>query len=90
MLRLFPNIRAADDKYSFRNMQNFLQQLQTLLSEKRKTFSWSFIDTLKCAWNLQHFEKKDESPSLLISEIIVSERRCYWNVKKVLLQNTIR
>ena len=57
-------------------MQNFLQQLQTLLSEKRKTFSGFFIEILKCAWNLEHFEKKDESPSLIISEIIASERGC--------------
>ena len=26
------------------------------------------------------FEKKDECPSLIISEIIVSERVSYWNV----------
>ena len=71
---------TAHDKYSFCNMQNFLQQLQTLLSEKRKTFSGFFIEILKYAWILQDFEKKDDSPSLLISEIIVSERRCYWNV----------
>ena len=71
-------------------MQNFLQQLQTLLSEKRKTFSVFFIAFPKCAWNLEHFEKNDECPSLIISEIIVSERVCYWNVWKVLLQNTIR
>ena len=80
ILRLFPNTRTPDDKYSFRNMQNFLQQFQTLLYEKRKTFSGFFIEILKFAWNLEHFEKKDESPSLLISEIIVSERRCYLNV----------
>ena len=61
-------------------MQNFLQQLQTLLSEKQKTFSGIFIQILKFVWNLQHFEKKDESPNLIISEIIVSERGCYWNV----------
>ena len=71
---------TADDKYSCRNMQNFLQQLQTLLSEKRKGFSGFFIEILKRARNLQHFLKKDESPSLIISGIIVSERRFYWNV----------
>ena len=71
---------TADDKYSFGNMQSFLQQLQTVLSEKRKKFSGFFIPFLKCAWNLEHFEKKDECPSLIISEIIVSERGCYWNV----------
>ena len=25
---------------------------------------------MKCAWNLEHFQKKDEYPSLIISEII--------------------
>ena len=36
------------------------------------------------------FSKKDEYPSLIISEIIDTERRGYLNVWKVLLQNTIR
>ena len=63
---------TADDKYSCRNMQNFLQQVQTLLSQKRQTFSGFFIRFLKFAYNLEHFEKKDEFPSLNISEIIVS------------------
>ena len=71
---------TADDKYSCRNMQNFLEQIQTLLSERRKTCSGFFIEFLKYAWNLEHFEKKDECPSLIISEIIVSERGFYWNV----------
>ena len=80
MLRLCANTLTADDKYSCRNMENFLQQLQTLLYEKRKTFSGFFIAFLKCAWNLEFFEKTDEWPSLIISEIILSERGCYWNV----------
>ena len=49
ILRLFANTLTADDKNSCRNMENFLQQLQTLLSEKRKTFSGFFIAFLKCA-----------------------------------------
>ena len=80
ILWLFAKTLTADDKIPCRNMQYFLQQLQTLLSEKRKTFSWFFIAFLKCAWNLQHLWKKDECPSLIISEIIFSERGCYWNV----------
>ena len=35
---------------------------------------------LKCAWNLEHFEKKDEYPSLIISEIMDCERGGYLNV----------
>ena len=61
-------------------MQNFLQQFQTLLSQKQKTFSGFFIAFVKCAWNLEHFEKKDEYSSLIISEIIDAERRGYLNV----------
>ena len=71
-------------------MQNFPEQFQRPLSQKQKTFSGFFIAFLKCAWNLEHFPKKDEYPSLIISEIIDAERRGYLNVQKVLLQNTIR
>ena len=35
---------------------------------------------VKCAWNLEHFQKKDECPSLIISEIIDAEKRGYLNV----------
>ena len=35
-------------------------------------------------------KKRDEYPNLIISEIIDAERRGYLNVKKALLQNTIR
>ena len=77
---MFANTLTADDKYSFRNMQNFLQQLQTLLSEKRKAYFEFFIEILKYSWNLEHFEKNDENPALIISEIIFWERGWYWNV----------
>ena len=77
ILRLFVNALTADDKYSGSNMQNLQQQFQTLLSQKQKTFSGFFIAFLKCEWNLDHFQKKDEYPSLIISEIIDAERRGY-------------
>ena len=80
ILRHLFNTLTADDKYSCRTMQNFWQQFQTLLSQKRKTLSGFFIEILKCVWNLEDFEKKDECSSLIISEIIVLERGCYWNV----------
>ena len=35
-------------------------------------------------------KKKNEYPSLIIPEIIYAESRGYFNVWKVLLQNTIR
>ena len=80
ILRLFVNALTADGKYSGSNMQNLLQQIQTPLSQKQKTFSWFFIAFLECAWNLEHFEKKDEYPSLIISKIIDAQRRGYLNV----------
>ena len=61
-------------------MQNFPQQFQTPLSQKQKTLSVFLIAFLKYAWNLEHFQKKDEYPSLIISEIIDVERRGYLNV----------
>ena len=80
ILRLFVNALTADDKYSGSNMQNLPQQFQTPLSPKQKTFSGFFIAFLKYAWNLEHFQKKDEYPSLIISEIIDAERSGYLNV----------
>ena len=61
-------------------MQNFPQKLQTPISQKKRFFSGFFIAYLECASNLQHFEQKDEHPSLVISEIIYSERVGYLNV----------
>ena len=61
-------------------MQNFPQELQTPISQKQKIFSRILIAFLECASNLEHFEKKDEHPSLVISENIDSERVGYLNV----------
>ena len=70
MLSLFVNTLTADDKYSRSIMQNLSQQFQTPLSQKQKSF-WAFlIAFLKCAWNLENFQKKGEYPSLIIFEII--------------------
>ena len=74
------NALTADDKYSGSNMQNLPQQFQTPLSQKQNIFSWFFIAFLKCAWNVENFQKKDEYPRLIISEIIDAERRGYLNV----------
>ena len=80
ILRPFVNGLTADGKYSSTNMKNLPQQFQTPLSRKQKTFSEFFIAFPKCAWNLEHFQKKDEYASLTISEIIEAERRGYLNV----------
>ena len=80
ILRPFVNGLTADDKYSSTNMKNLPQQFQTPLSPKQKTFYQFFIALLIWAWNLGHFQKKDEYPSLIISEIVDAQRRGYLNV----------
>ena len=39
-------------------MLSFTQQLEALLSQKQKPFSGFFIAFLKCALNLEHFDRK--------------------------------
>ena len=77
---MFVKTLTADDKSSCSNMQSLPQQFQTPLSQKQKIFSGFFIAFLKCAWNLEHFQKEDEYPSLIISEIIDAEKCGYLNV----------
>ena len=55
-------------------MLNFTQQLEAPLPQKQKTFSRLFLAFLKCALDLENFEKKDEYSSLVISKVIDSER----------------
>ena len=80
IFRLFVNTLTPDEKNSHRYMRIFWQQLQMALSEKGKTFCWFFIAFLKCAWNLEISEKKQEYASLIITEIIASERDVYLSV----------
>ena len=80
MLRLFVSLLTANEWYIRCNMQNFQQQFQTPISQKQKMFSGFFIAYLECASNLEHFEKKDEHPRLVISEIVDSETVGYLNV----------
>ena len=48
--------------------------------KSKRLFVDFFIAFLKCAWNLEHFEKKDEYPILIISEIMDCERGGYLNI----------
>ena len=73
---------TTDDKYSRRNVLNLTQQVEAQSSQKQKSFSGFFLAFLKCALNLEHFEKQDEYPSLIISKVIDFERGGYINVKK--------
>ena len=62
-------------------MQNFQRQLPKALSQKQQIFRAIFTSFLKSTSDLEHFFlKKDESPSLSISQIIDSERGGFLNV----------
>ena len=61
-------------------MQIFWRQLETLLYQEENKFRWFFIVSPKCAWNLEHSEKKEEYPSLINTEIISSETDVYLSV----------
>ena len=80
IFRLSVKTLTPDEKYSRRNIQAFWQQLQTPLSRKGKTIFLFFIGYLKCAWNWENSEKKEEYSSLFINEIIESERDVYLSV----------
>ena len=81
ILTLFVNTLTTDDKYSRRNMLNFTQQFEVPLSQKQKTYSGFSLAFLKCALNLEHFEKKDGYPSLVVPRIIESWKR--WLLKRL-------
>ena len=87
---MFANTLTAEYTYSRRNMQTFTQQVQTPLSLKQKTFSGFFNAFLKSTSNGEHFQKKGESSSLSISEIIDSRKGGYLSAWKALLQNSFR
>ena len=48
--------------------------------KKEKLFLIFFINFFKYAWHLEHSEKKEQYPSLIIIEIIASEKHIYLSV----------
>ena len=74
ILRPFFNLLTLDEKYSLGNRENLLQPIQIQLSKKRQIFSDFFTAFLKCTFDFDHFENKDDPHSLCISEIVEWER----------------
>ena len=57
----------------------------------RRKYILSIFDCISEMWmKFRKFWKKEQYPSLIITEIIASERDVYLSVSKVLLQHTIR
>ena len=58
-------------------MENLSRQVQMQMYSKSKTFSGFFIASMKSTLNSEYFEKKDQSHSLSITEIIDCESGSY-------------
>ena len=66
---MFRNTLTANDKYPFRDLENFLSPTQLQLSLKSKTLSDFFNPFLESKSNFKHFEKKDDRHTNFLSEI---------------------
>ena len=90
LLGQFVNILTADYKYSRWNRENLSQLITMQTSLKLKICSRFLIAFLKSTLNLEYFEKKDQSYSLSITEIIKWETGSYLNVQKAIFHATLR
>ena len=70
ILRPLFNLLTQDDKYCLGDRENLLEPIEMQLSKNRQIFSDAFTAFLKSTFDYEHFEKKDDSHSLCISEII--------------------
>ena len=60
------------------------------MSRKVNTFSGFLMVFLKSKLNMEYFEKKDQSQSLIITEVINCEAGSYLNVQKAMFHARIR
>ena len=60
------------------------------ISRKLKIFFLLFIAFLKSLLNLEYFDRKDQSQSLSITEIINFETGSYLNVQEAIFHATLR
>ena len=67
------SIPVAICRFSDNNFKRFYLK-------KERFFFGFFIAFLKCALNWEHSEKREEYPSLIITEIIASGRNVYLSV----------
>ena len=84
MLGWCGNTLTADPMYSGHRWERFPQQVQTILSQKLRTFSAIFIAFLESAHNFPHFEKKHHLHSLNISEVTDPDKYGYFDARNLL------
>ena len=90
LLGQFVNTLTSDYKCSRQNLENLWQQVPRQISRKAQTFSGFFVTFLKSTLNFAYFEKKDQSHSLSINEIINCEKGNYLNVQNAIIYATLR
>ena len=73
ILRLFPNILAAHDKYPVLNRWKLTIPIQIQLYHKQKSFANFFSEFLKCGLDIKRNGRKDDPHRIFISEITDSE-----------------
>ena len=84
LLGQFVNTLTADYKYSRYNQENLWQEAKMQTSLKLKACSRFFIAFLKSTLNFEYFEKKHQSQSLSVTEVINCETGSYLNVQKAI------
>ena len=73
--RPFLNTLTANDKYSLKSKEEWLEKFQMHFSQKQNIFTEFFLAFFDSALNFEHFQRKDDPHSLCISKIIDHERR---------------
>ena len=81
ILGLLVNIVAEGEKYPLLKRDNLTIPIQMHLRQKRKNFSQFFIAFLKCSWNFEHFDKKDDAHRFCNFKITDSEY-VIWKMSK--------
>ena len=89
LLGQFVNTLTSDYKYSRENLEKLWEQVPKRISRKAEPFSGFYIAFLKSTLNFQYFEKKDQSHSLSINEIINCETGNYLNVQSAIIYATL-
>ena len=85
ILGLFRNTLTPDDMYFRHRWEKLQQMVQTLLSQKRKTFFGISIAFFKATQNFADFENKERLHILNMSEVIDPDKCCYFNAFKLLV-----
>ena len=80
ILRPFVDTLTPDENYFHGKRENVRQPIQMKLSKELKISVELFTGFSKSTFNFKYLEKKDQSHSLSLSEIIDCEIRAYVNV----------